>query len=416
MASAGPPWSGARVLVGYWNRRENMVERTQHGEIELVAFGNETKEERKLLKRFVDFHWRLYAGDDKYVPLLDYEYLGFKLIGLTGFFEPRNLFFKHAEMRWFMALKEGQVVGRCNAFVNHRHNEHWKDKVGFFGQFECIEDDAVAGLLLQAAEGYLKSLGMNTVRGPQNLPVNDATPGFLSKGFDSRPVMYYHYNKPYYPPMVERLGFEGVKRVLSWEVEPARPMEEKLVRVGEKVIERYGVTIEDWGDRPLEVRKQEMLKIYNAAWDNNYGFVPFTQEEFNQIIDDMMLIMDRKLFIFLYVKGEPAAFFGGVPNVTEFLGRIGKLRHVELVRALRMILFGKKAKGFRLGYLGVDPKFRRLGLDGVMLWKQKNYTRTRYDYCDMGWVLEDNVMTIRLIEMMTAVPSKTYTVYEKPIG
>lgn len=392
-----------------------MIERITHNDVELVSFGNETKAERKLLKQFVNYHWELYKDEPQYVPLLDYEYLGFKLIGMTGFFEPKNLFFKHAEMRFFMALKNGKVIGRCNAFVNYRHNEHWNDKVGFFGQFECIEDKSVAKILTDAAISFLKAKGMNTIRGPQNLPVNDATPGFLTKGFDSRPVMYYHYNKPYYSSLVEKLGFKAVKRVKSWEVEPSRPMEEKLVRLCQKIIDRYNVTIEDWGARPLEIRKKEMLDIYNAAWNENYGFVPFTQKEFDQIIDDMLLIMDKKLFIFLYIKGEPAAFFGGVPNVTECSTRIGSFRHMELIRAVKLILGAKKTKGFRLGYLGVKPKFRRLGLDGIMIWKQKQYSRTKYDYCDMGWVLEDNKMVIRIIEMMEAKDSKTYTIYEKEI-
>jgi hypothetical protein len=386
------------------------------GNVEILSFSNKTREEKKLLKKFVDFHWDHYRNDPHYVPLLDYEYLGFKLLGIVGFFEPKNLFFKHADMSFFLAKRDGRVVGRCNAFINLNHNRHWKDRVGFFGQFECIDDTGVARSLIAKAEGWLKAKGMEVIRGPQNLPVNDATPGLLTEGFDSRPVMYYHYNKDYYSRLLNESGFKPVKKVLSWEVEPQRPMEEKLIRVAEKVIKRYDVTVETWNERPLDERKREMLEIYNDAWTNNFGFVPFTFEEFSHIIDDMLLIMDKKLFIFLYVKGEPAAFFGGVPNVSEKLVPIKGCPRCELLRALRMLLMKSRIEGFRLGYLGVKRKFRRLGLDGVMLWKQKMYSREKYTYCDMGWVLEDNVMTIRLVEMMGSVPSKTYTVFEKAVG
>lgn len=382
---------------------------------EIVEFGNRDPADTKLLKAFVGFHRAHYAGEPRYVPLLDYEYLGCRVLGITGFFESRNLFFKHAMIRFFMAFRNDRPVGRCAALVNRRYNEHWNDKVGFFGQFECVEDQSVADALFSAAERWLKDQGMDTIRGPQNLPVNDATPGFMSEGFESRPVIYYHYNKPYYAEMAARSGYKPVRRVFSWEVDPMRPMEEKLVRASKKVIERYDVTIESWNDRPLPQRKREMLEIYNEAWSDNFGFVPFSCEEFSQIIDDMLLIMDKKLFIFLYVKGEPAAFFGGVPNVSEALTPMGKFRYPEVVRAILMVLRVRWAKGFRLGYLGVRPKFRRLGLDGVMLWKQKIYSRTRYEYCDMGWVLDENVMTIRLIEMMGATPSKTYTIFEKKL-
>jgi hypothetical protein len=393
---------------------ENVQSQTA-GSIQVTSFGNQSPEDRRLLKRFVDFHWKHYEGDPQYVPLLDYEYLGFKLIGIKGFFEADNLFFKHAEMRFFIAERNGETLGRCNAFVNHNHNRHWNDRVGFFGQFECVDDPEAALALLRAAEGWLKLKGMDRMRGPQNLPVNEATPGVMTKGFESRPVMYYHYNKPYYEKLLAGSGFGPVKRVLSWEVTTRNPMEEKLLRVSQKVIDRYQIKIETWGERPLDVRKKEMLEIYNDAWHDNFGFVPFTEEEFYRIVDDMQLIMDKGLFVFLYIKNEPVAFFGGVPNVTELLAPRAPFRRAELLRALRMILLKNRTKGFRLGYLGVKRKFRRLGLDGVMLWKQKLYSQKKYEYCDMGWVLEDNVMVIRIIEMMGSIPSKTYTIFEKPI-
>ncbi len=384
--------------------------------LSVISFENRTKQDKQLLKRFIDFHWKLYENDEKYVPLLDYEYLGFKLLGIKGFFESDNLLFKHARMRFFLAMKGNKVVGRCNAFVNDNHNRHWNDRVGFFGQFETLDDPEVAGSLLDTASSWLKSQGMESIRGPQNLPVNDATPGVLTEGFDTRPVMYYHYNKPYYQDLLKKNGFEPIKRVRSWEVSPFRPMEDKLIRVAEKVIKRYEITIEKWNERPLDVRKKEMLDIYNDAWNDNFGFVPFTEEEFYRIIDDMQLIMDKGLFIFLYIKGEPAAFFGAVPNVSELLVPLKHCRRCELFRAINMLMRKNKCKGYRLGYLGVKRKFRRLGLDGVMLWKQKIYSQERgYEYCDMGWVLEDNVMTIRLIEMMGSVPSKIYTIFEKKI-
>jgi len=384
--------------------------------IEIVSFSNRSRQDKKLLKKFVQFHWQHYQGDVQYVPLLDYEYLGFRLLGMKGFFEPRNLFFKHADMAFFLAYQAGKIVGRCNAFVNHSHNRHWGDKVGFFGQFESIDDQRIASGLLHAASDWLVTQKMETLRGPQNLPVNEATPGLLTAGFDSRPVMYYHYNKPYYEKLLRDAGFEAVKRVCSWEVSVMNPMEEQLERVAKKVIERANLTIETWGARPLAVRKQEMFEAYNDAWNDNYGFVPFTQEEFYSIVDDMLLIMNKKLFMFVYVKGELAGFFGGVPNITEKMVPIRGCRRCELLRAARMLLTKGSIKGFRLGYLGVRKKFQRLGLDGVMLWKQKEYSQAaHYAYCDMGWVLEDNVRVTRLIDMINGKPSKTYTIFEKSL-
>ena len=384
--------------------------------VQIISFDNQTKKDKKLLKKFVDFHWQHYKDDPQYVPLLDYEYLGFKLIGMTGFFEPKNLFFKHAEMKFFLAMSDGKIVGRCNAFVNENHNKHWHDKVGFWGQFESIDDQEVANALIGAATAWLKSKGMDAIRGPQNLPVNEATPGIMTEGFNSRPVMYYQYNKPYYEKLIRNAGFEQIKRVLSWEVSPMEPMVDRLERVALKVIKRFDLKFENWGDRSLAERKKEMFEIYNDAWSDNFGFVPFTQEEFYSIVDDMQLVMEKGLFFFIYVKGEPAAFFGGVPNITEKMVPIRGCRRCELLRAAKMLLTKGRVKGYRLGYLGVKKKFRRMGLDGVMLYKQKLYSMKKgYEYCDMGWVLEDNVLVISLVEMMGSTPSKTYTIFERKI-
>ncbi|MGD9064096.1 MAG: hypothetical protein PVI42_08215 [Desulfobacterales bacterium] len=399
------------------NSDETTSENSETNGISILSFSNKKKADKKYLKQFVNFHWDHYQGEPRYVPLLDYEYLGFKLIGMKGIFEPDNIFFKHADMRFFLATKKGNIVGRCNAFVNYNHNKHWNDRVGFFGHFESIDDAEVVYSLLSNAEAWLKSKGMDTIRGPQNLPVNEATPGFLIEGYDSRPVIYYHFNKPYYADLVEELGFKAVKRVFSYEYLVSSPWEPRLLQGAQKVIERYDIKMEAWGERPLEQRKKEMLEIYNEAWNDNWGFVPFRKEEFYGIIDDMQLVMDKKLFIFVYINGEPAAFFGGVPNVSERMVPIKGFRRFELLRAAKMLLTKGRIKGFRVGYLGAKKKFRRLGLDAVMIWKQKTYSRKKgYQYCDLGWVLEDNKMTIRTIEkMMGAKPSKTYIIFEKPI-
>ncbi|MCP4667863.1 MAG: hypothetical protein GY849_16050 [Deltaproteobacteria bacterium] len=315
-----------------------------------------------------------------------------------------------------MAFRRKDIVGRCAAFVNHDHNQHWKDKVGFFGQFEAIRDYNVADVLFRAAGAWLKSQGMEVMRGPQNLPVNEATPGFLTDGFHTRPIIYYHYNKPYYADLVKHVGFRPVKQVFSWEYTDMRPWDDRFVTLVKKIVKRFDIRIETWGERPLKERIGEMLEIYNEAWFDNWGFVPFRREAFYRIIEEMQLIIDKGLFIFLYVNEEPAAFFGAVPNIAERIVPIKGLRRCEWLRAAKMVLTKGRTKGMRLGYLGIKKKFRRRGLDGVMLWKQKAYSLEKgYEYCDVGWVLEDNTTLIKMIEMAGSTLSKTYTIFEKPI-
>jgi hypothetical protein len=385
--------------------------------VRIISFSNESRQDKKRLKEFVNFHWHHYRGDSGYVPLLNYEYTGFKPLGIKGFFETDNFFFSHAEMRFFMAYRGDQAVGRCNAFINRNHNAYWNDRIAFFGHFESVNDTEVAGALIRAAEAWLKGRNMDTLRGPQNFPVNDATPGVMTAGFETRPVIYYHYNKPYYEALLLEAGFKPVKKVFSWEVDVRNPMEAKLVRVAGEVMDRYRIKVETWGERPFKERKREMLEIYNGAWSDNFGFVPFTPEEFYRLMDDVQMILDKGLFLFLYMKEEPVGFFGAVPNILENMVPWKFCRRCELIRALRMLLLKDRTKGFRVGYLGVKKEHRGLGLDGLMLWKQKTYAQKKgYEYCDIGWVLEDNVKTISLVKMMGARLSKTYVIMEKPIS
>ena len=383
----------------------------------LQQFDHSHLQMRQLLREFVDFHWRHYGADRQYIPQLDPEYLGSRLLGITGYFERRHHFFANGEMTWLLARAGGEVVGRCTAFINRLHNQRWHDRTGFVGFFESVESEEVASMLLEAAAVWLQERGMNTMRGPQNLPTNESTPGLLTAGFDSRPVIYYHYCKPYYQRLFEGAGMQPAKRVRSWEVPVMTPVEEKLVRVSELVRKRRRVTIEAWTERSVDERKSGMLDVYNDAWDDNYGFVPFSAEEFSGIVDDMLLVMDKKSFSFAYVNGELAAFFGAIPNIVEKMRPVRWLPRWELLRAARMFLRKGSVRGTRLGYLGVKKRFRNLGLEGVLLLEQKRYHQEHgYDYTDIGWVLEDNLPVLSLVEMMNGAESKTYTIYERVLS
>jgi hypothetical protein len=204
--------------------------------------------------------------------------------------------------------------------------------------------------------------------------------------------------------------------VFSWEYTEAKPYDERFVWLVKKVIERFHVKIEAWGERPFEERRREMVEIYNEAWNDNWGFVPFRREELYRVIKEMQMVMDKDLFAFLYINEELAAFLGALPNISERMVPIRGFRRYELLRAAKMLLTLGRIKGVRLGYLGVKKKFRRLGLEGVMLWKQRDRGIAKgYEYCDVGWVLEDNKILINLIEKMEGNLSKTYTIFEKPI-
>ena len=124
--------------------------------LDLQQFDHGHPQSRRLMREFVDFHWRHYADDPQYIPLLDQEYLGSRLLGMTGYFEQRHHFFANGEMTWLLARDGGEVVGRCVAFVNRLHNQRWQDHTGFVGFFESVESQEVADLLLDGAARWLR--------------------------------------------------------------------------------------------------------------------------------------------------------------------------------------------------------------------------------------------------------------------
>jgi len=190
--------------------------------VELFKFGFEDKGFKRWIKAFVLFHWAHYKNDPFYIPLLNMEYFGNRLFALTGFFEKRNPFFRHARIQFFMMKERDEILGRCCAYIDDHFIERWGLKVGFFGFFEVIDDVVVAEKLLDGAVQYFKEEGMDLIRGPQNLPVNEATPGVLVEGFQAPPVIYYHYTKPYYARLLEDLGFKPIKRYISLTIDAAK--------------------------------------------------------------------------------------------------------------------------------------------------------------------------------------------------
>jgi hypothetical protein len=385
---------------------------------QVVQFGNRSPEDRKLLRKFVYFHWDLYRNEPQYIPLLDYEYLGFKPLGITGYFEPSHLFFQHGEITFFLAERNGKIIGRVCAYVNHNHNKHTGDRIGFFGHFDCIDDHQVSDALLKASATWLKSRGMNVIRGPQNFPVNEATPGALIEGYNTLPVIYYHWNYPYYQQLMKDHGMYEAKKVVSLTISTHAPIQERMGRLIQRIRERADIRIEPFDVKRKKEYAKWMLDLYNAAWNDNWGFVPMTPQEFFKNLEDMQLVWDPELFLFAFVNGEPASFLGLVPNICAGMKpSSGLLRRAELIRAARMILSAKRVKSLRLGYFGIHPKFRKMGLDALLISKgQELVIQKGYEVCDIGWVLENNDLILRLSESIGAVPARTYAVFEKQLS
>ena len=380
----------------------------------ILSFG---PEDRRNCKRFVDVHWRLYKNEPRYVPLLDFEFLGFKPLGITGYIDTGNPFFEHGRMRLFLARRDGEDIGRLCAYVNDDHNAHTGEETGFFGFFAAPDDPVVARALVDAAGDWLRTQGMTHIRGPQNLPVNESTPGALVEGFDTEPVIYYHYNHPYFGRLFEQCDMQVIKRVTSMDVPIYTEVNPRLVRIAEYRMKKHNIHISTFAEGDFKQLRQDMLTIYNDAWRDNWGFVPFREKDFFSNLDDMRLVWDPGMFWFLYVGGEPAAFFGVVPNILDRMRPFALPFRHELLRAGKMILTKGACKGIRLGYFGICHKYRGLGLDALIYVHSKRHMQrlNKYRYCHVGWVLEDNELMKAGVASMGGEVNRVYAVYQKPL-
>lgn len=354
-------------------------------------------------KRFIKFQWKIYEGNPYWVPplLMDRR----KLIDRKN-----NPFYKHAEMEMFLAERDGELVGRIAAIINHNHNVEHSENIGFFGFFECVDDQDVANALFEAVKTWLMAKGVTAMRGPASPSVNDEY-GLLVEGFEHPPAILMAYNPPYYQRLVEQYGFVKAKDLFSYYLDGNKVFAEKLIRVSEIVRKKTGVVI-----RPLDMKRfdQEVKTIrdlYNRGWSRNWGEVPMTEEEFTYVAKDLKAIVNPELVIIAEIKGEPVGFGLSLPDYNIILK---DNKHGWLIPALfRILLFKKRIDFARVVILGVLPEYLNSGIGGLLFQETgARCVRNGYRHGEASWILEDNVMMVRGAELMQGVKWKTHRVYD----
>jgi GNAT superfamily N-acetyltransferase len=354
-------------------------------------------------KVFIRLPWKIYAGNPHWVPplLLDRR----KLID-----RKKNPFYRHADMELFLAERDGEVVGRIGAIVNHNHNREHKENIGFFGFFECMDDREVAHALLDRAVAWLRERGVDGVRGPASPSVNDEY-GLLIEGFDKPPAVLMAYNPPYYRDLIEGYGFRKARDLYAYYLQGKKVFSERLVKMTELLKQRQGVTLRSLDMKNFDREVAIIRDLYNRGWEGNWGEVPMTEEEFRYVAADLKAIVDPRLVIMAEVKGKPAGFALSLPDLNIVLKRN---RGGYLIPGIiRMLLYRKRIDFIRVVILGVLPEFRNSGLGAVLFHETgRRSVDNGYPHGEASWVLEDNVMMTRGAELLSGERTKTYRVYE----
>ena len=359
------------------------------------------------MRRFIRFPLELYRGDPNFVPHLTLE--------RKQFFDPdKNPIFRFIEAEYLLAFDEaGELAGRISAHVNRRHNGYWNESAGCFGFFECVPRMEVAAALTDAAEQWLGGREIEVIRGPFNFSTNEEC-GFLAEGFDSPPNIMMPYTKPYYLEMMERQGYRKAKDLLALDYHYQGCVPEYLVRFSRRIRERTGVRVRSLDLDDFEAEIERALRVYNEAWQDNWGFVPMTEEQFRHMARELRPIIDPAVALIAEKDGEPVGFSLSLPDYNQILRRLnGRLLPFGWAR----LLLGRNTiDRIRVITLGVVEKYRNRAID-VLLYHDtfQNGNRQGYWSCEMSWILEDNAKMIRAMKRMGAEPYKTYRIYEKSL-
>ncbi len=365
----------------------------------------ESKEEKK---QFLEFPYSHYSEDKYWVPPLKIEQK--KLLNTD-----KNPFFKNADIELFLAYHNDKLVGRVAAIIDYRYNEYHNTKTGFFGFFECINRHQTATLMFKVVEDWLKSRGMEEVMGPANPGMMDEI-GVLVSGFTKYPSILMPYNKEYYDSLLKTVGFEKEMDLFTYDVNQDNVNRDRMNRATQIVRKR----LPDIHIRKIRLKKikEEILiiqKIFNAAWKDNWGFIPLSTEEFDYLAKDLKTIVDPNYAHIAEIKGEPVAFSVALPDYNEILKDLdGTLFPTGLIKILWR---RKNITRIRTALMGVLPEYQGKGID-ALLHRESIENGLKYNKyaSEIGWILESNVHMNRVAEKIGGELEKTYRMYTKPLS
>ena len=366
---------------------------------------------RQDLKRFIDLPYRLHARDPVWVPPLrrDVDLL---------LSRSKNPFFEHAEAEYFLAERDGRVVGRVAAISNRLHNETHGDRVGFFGFFESTHDQSVASALLDAAAGWCRERNHDVLRGPASFSVNDEC-GLLVDGFEYPPTLMMPHNPRYYIELLERAGFTKAKDLWVYQggtEEQYVPVPERLARGTELIRQRQGITLRSLDLKNFQHEVTRIKELYNSAWEKNWGFVPMTEHEIDHLAEQFKPVVIPEMVPMAEKDGKLIGFGIALPDLNVVFRRHRSGRLFPMILDLLWSLKMKRIRRARILLLGVLPEYRGKGIDAMLyhwIWTRSGDRKIYWG--EAGWILEDNPAMNAGLEKMTFRVYKTYRLYDRPI-
>ena len=363
--------------------------------------------ERRLIDKFIKVPWRIYHDDPAWVPPLIHE--------RKNLLSAKHPYFAHATARFWLAELDGRPAGRISAQVDRIKARTDRDEVGYFGMFECINDINVSNRLFECAESWLRSQQCELVRGPFNLSINQES-GLLVSGFNSAPYIMMGHARPYYQSLIINQGYTKAKDLYAWlnytDFDNPAAMRHVLARYKKRI------TLRNADKKNIKRDMRIMLDIFNNAWRDNWGFIPFTEHEFFHMGKQMLQLASPEYCKIAEYEGQPAGMIAGLPNYNEFIKDLnGRLFPGGIFKLLWRMKTSRPASA-RVPLLGIKRQYQnRLPGSALALLLiaelQQFAGRFGYRQHELSWVLEDNVRLNKILASLGAEQYKTYRLFEK---
>jgi hypothetical protein len=362
----------------------------------------EVKTDQDLLA-FIRVPWDIYRGDRVWIPPL--------IKDLLSKFNPAHPFRSHSKMVLYLAKRGSRIVGRIAGIIDYNYIDFHQEKTGFFGFFESVHEPEVSETLLTKVRDWLIVQGMEKMAGPMNPSTNDEC-GLLIDGFELSPCLMMPYNPPYYPSLLEGFGLKKVMDLYAYLLEASTFGLDRLNRITGRMSKREP----EIRIRPIDLRRldQELAiikEIYNQAWSRNWGFVPLTDAEIDDLGKSLKPLVVPDLILFAYRGEEPVGFSVSLPDYNNVLKHLnGK---VGLLGGLKFLYYSRKITSIRVMLLGIKKAFQKKGIEGLLYIETfKAGIRKGYPSAECSWILESNPLMQHGLEAMGGKRYKTYRIYE----
>jgi hypothetical protein len=359
------------------------------------------------LKAFIELPYQLYKKDKNWVaPLRSEQWAQFDQL--------HNPMFEHCTFALFL-LKDGKkVVGRIAAFIDRLALEYWKEPIGLFGSFECINDQKAANMLLDTAKDWVKKFGMFSMRGPWSFSSQDW--GIIVEGFEPPPMILAPYNPPYYNDLFTAYGLEKRKDLLVFYIDAREGYQvpERIITMTDKIQAKHGVRVRPVNMKKLEEEVMTIINLANQSIADNWGYYPVTDKEGHAMAKDLKPIINPKAVVIAETNdGKPIGFGMALPDINKLLkGHDGRLFPLGWLK----MLFGLRGlKQYRMWALGIVPEYQGLAVDALIYRAIAEALFTPNLRLEINYVLDDNLRMLNAVEKLGGKPLRRYRVYQMPL-